>query len=239
MRRNIVIGLIMSMSLLITATTASALTIDVNVLGILDGVSFAPKGSIGPGGDSASAALAVGDIINIGITVDNAAGDIVTDVVGTIIFQRDQLVIFSQGGFGGTSVAEILVFTPPEFPPGQQRTSLARIAPPAIKINQPNPEGEAGDVWLQAAAFAGTGTAGTGPDQMSNLFFTVRAGGLSVTQFDFDFVQTAGDSINTTGTVTINNAFVTNTNPIPEPGTALLIGLGLAGLSAAGRRRGA
>lgn len=227
MRRNIVIGLIMSLSLLITATTASALTIDVNITHILDS-TFASKGSIDPSGDEASAALAAGDVIGVEIIVANPTADLVTDVSGTIIFQGDQLLFsVANGGFGGTSISEILIDQPAGDPPPPP-TSLVRIAQPSLKIGQPGTEGMAGDVWLQATAFAGVGTAGTGPDQASLLFFAVLAGGLSVTQFDFDFVQTAGDSINTTGTVTINNAFVTN---IPEPGTALLLGLGLAGLA--------
>lgn len=149
MQKSILLGLMMMcMSLLITATTASAISIDVNVVGIFDS-TFAPKGTISPDGDFAIAFLDPGDVINIEIIVENAAGAVVTDVSGTIIFQGNELSIFGAGGFGGSSIAEILVDQPPGFPPPAP-TSLSRIAQPAIKINSPFQEGQAGDVWLQA-----------------------------------------------------------------------------------------
>lgn len=232
MRKNIVLGLIMSMALVITATAANALAIDVNIFAILDS-NFDPKGTIDPSGDEATANLVAGDVIWIEIIIANPTADLVTDVSGTIIFQGNELAFSAPGGFGGTSIAEILIDQPAGSPP-PPATSLQRLAQPAIKNDQPNTEGQAGPVWLQATAFGGTGTFGTGPDRASQLFFTVLAGAAGKTQFNFDFVQTAGDIIGTTGTVSINNAVV---NVVPEPGTALLMGFGLAGLTAVGRRR--
>jgi hypothetical protein len=68
------------------------------------------------------------------------------------------------------------------------------------------------------------------------LFFEVLAGATGFTRLDFDLVQTDGDVPFAEGgaqSLSINNAVIN----VPEPGTALLMGLGLTGLAAAGRRQ--
>jgi len=229
--RKLTIQLLVSITLLFFAVQASALTLDVNITAIIDS-GFAPKGTIDPSGDTAVVDLVAGDFITVEIDFANPDGDLMTDVASTIIIQSDQLAFA-----GSLNAATIFAFQGGGFPP-PPATSLAAIGPPDVKINTPDLGGGDGDVWIQSSAFAGTGTIGEGPDDSAiTLFFEVLAGATGSTELNFDIVQTAGDVPFSGGgaiSVTINNAVI---NLIPEPTTALLMGLGLAGLAAAGRRR--
>lgn len=52
-----------------------------------------------------------------------------------------------------------------------------------------------------------------------------------------NIVQLATGPTNITNQVTTTGSFTVYTVPIPEPGTAIMVGLGLAGLAVAGKRR--
>jgi hypothetical protein len=221
MRKNFLIGLSMGLSFLLVATTASALTMDVNITGILDS-NQNPKGTIDPSGDTAVADLAVGDFIILSIDFSNPDGDLMTDVASTIVIEGLQLL-----SLGGAAAPKIFAFQPAGFPPPPEQ-SLAAIAPPAVKINTPS---TGTDVWVQSSAFAGTGTIGAGPDNGAiTLFFEVLAGATGFTRLDFDLVQTDGDVPFAAGganSLLINNAVIN----VPEPGT---LALGLASISTVG-----
>ena len=108
-----------------------------------------------------------------------------------------------------------------------------------MKPNSPFAQATGTQDWIQAVAHANVnGTTGTGPDNAVLLAFQYNGpGGFDLV--DVAVALTAGDVIGTTGgqvftgPVTLTGA-VAN---VPEPGTALLMGLGLLGLGAAGRRR--
>jgi hypothetical protein len=225
MRNKAVLGLIASTLLVFSTSVASAtIAVDLNIEGIYTDATFGtlvPGSSVDPNGNEATATLAAGQGILLTIDISNLNGDQVSDIFSTVIFQGNQLSFL-----GGSAIAEVLAGGPVFAP-----TSLGRVAQPAIKVNSPNAPGTAGDVWAQSTAFAGTGTDGTGPDNVAvQLFFQVT-GALGSDQVVFDLTTTSGDVIS--GTPILSGAVIN----VPEPGTALLMGLGLAGLAAAGRRQ--
>lgn len=78
------------------------------------------------------------------------------------------------------------------------------------------------------------GTGGTGPDVAVVLLYYVVSGAVDSDQVEFVLTQTHGDPTPTGGLVASGATLYV----VPEPGSALLIGLGLSSLAASGRRRG-
>ena len=223
--RKLLIGMAASTALMFAGTASAVIDLDANIAGIFTDSSFStpvPGAVIDPSGDSATANLAAGQAILITLNVANANGDFVTDMFSTIIVEGSQLNFL-----GGNYDAPTILVGGPVF----MQTNLGSIGSPSVKVNSPNLNNNPGDVWIQSTAYASTGTDGTGPNNnIASLFFLVT-GASGSDQILFDLTETSGDVIS--GAPILSGAVI---NPIPEPGTALLMGLGLAGLAAAGRR---
>jgi hypothetical protein len=227
MRKFLAIGAIAALTAL-SASTASALDVDLNIATIE--TALPPGGGdeladlvIDADGNATTSMLAAGNLITVQVVISNPTNEFLTGIFTSIVFDGALLDFLGSQGVpseilvGGTTFSS---------------TSLTKVANPAIKVNSPNPDdGSGGPVWLQATAFgSGAGTDGAGPDSY-NLFFAVRPGYSPSDPIVFENTFTAGDATDAP-TLTLESAAIV----IPEPGTALLVGLGLAGLGAAGRR---
>ncbi len=226
-RSRTLLATLLAMVCLFGSIPANALTLDANVLGIFEsldtnmGVFVDPVvgATIDPDGDMATAPLAAGQFILIGIEVSNLAAEAITAMFTTLIVQGDQI----SGSLGARLPPTMLKG------PGPSGQSLVNINSGDIKSSQPGGFGHPGDVWIQAPSYAlQTGANGTGPDTLEILFVVGSA--VAIGDFvTFEMGFTAGDSISGASSITFNSAAI---QVIPQPGTALLMGLGLIGLSA-------
>jgi hypothetical protein len=228
MRKNLIVGLMTAAIVVFGATSASALAIDATVLDIFttssSGTSIGDLAIDGEG--NATGTLAAGNAIMLNIHIDNTAGESLETLGASITFQGDQ-TDFLAGIAPGSILAEA----------GFGGASLARIAAPAIKGNTPNPAGTAGDVWVQALAYGSPGGVnGTGTQTADIQLLFIVSGASGSDQVDFGLSLTTGDVIEFGG-IAVATTFSGAVVNVPEPGTALLMGLGLAGLAGAGRRK--
>jgi hypothetical protein len=233
-QRKSILAVVATLSLLF-ASSASALSFTQNIGGVFTS-GFLPSATavIGP---NSITNLNVGDIILLSYDVENGGGDLITAIFNTLTFNTTSLSLF-----GGTFVPAILFVAAVPFPPAPSQSLGSIGAGPVIKIAS----GPAFD-QIQAMAFAsGAGSVGLGPNlSAATVFLEVIAPGAFDLNFGFFFSndlvsingQTfAGTDVTGIGGVTVNAPTIAIAI-VPEPGTALLMGLGLAGLAAAGRRR--
>jgi hypothetical protein len=227
MRNRLTLIAAIAASLFVVSTTASAVDVTANVAGVFTDNTFTTLDPSFDGTDpqNATADLAAGQGIIISIDIANPTG-VNVDAIFTTLIVDDAQVTF----LGGSAVPDVLlggtIFAP---------TSLTRVAQPGIKGNSPG----GANTWVQATAFAAQGgTDGTGPDLAAvQLFFVVNGASGSDT-VDFILGLTEGDALNgAAGDLTDASTLIGATINVPEPGTALLMGLGLIGLASAGRRR--
>ena len=169
-RSRILFATLLAMVCLFGSIPANALTLDANVLGIFEsldtsmGVFVDPVvgATIDPDGDMATAPLAAGQFILIGIEVSNPAAETITAIFTTLIVQGDQI-----SHSVGTRLPPTMLKGPD---PSDQ--SLVNINSGDFKGSQPSGGyGSPGDLWIQAPSYAlQTGANGTGPDTLEILF---------------------------------------------------------------------
>jgi PEP-CTERM motif len=206
--RLLIINLVAVALLLSSAVSASAISMFFSNLQALGGADLN--------------ALNAGDQISIQLRMDTEGETQITSVFNSLGVDPGLLSFVS-----GTSPGQIL-FNTSTF------EGVARVSQPAL-----NPGDPAGQV--RAANFAAAGPSGVSSANqlLATVIFEAVAGAggtTSVTQ-----IVTVGDDVTVGGVVSAYTPAAASgpitVLPIPEPGTALLMGLGLAGLGVAGRRR--
>ena len=175
-----------------------------------------------------------GDIIAIDIWASNAVGDTLQAAFTSISHKPAQSIFLGGGYVGGPIFAGSCSgsgCTPPALNP---------IGSPQGKASQPYHQGTSGDFWIQTVSHGNqAGTDGTGGPGLGDYVGILGFEYVGVGGFDavtYEVANLPGDSVsgpNGLATVEIYNSLCFN---VPEPGTALLIGLGLAALGATGRR---
>jgi len=220
-----VLGLITASLLVLGTSTASALTIDARIAGVFTDTTFTtPVAGAAPnaGGDVYNFAVQTGQGVVVEIDIANPEADLLSAIFVSMIVQSEHV-----GLLGAIASPEILTggtFLNP--------TSLVDINSGSLKSNAPGPPGE---VWIQAVSYADVhGSNETGPEVAAvQLFFEVLSGGEQEGMLLFDLQLTDGDVIEFANSTTFSGALIT---VMPEPGTALLLGLGLLGLATTQRR---
>jgi hypothetical protein len=163
-----------------------------------------------------------GDVFSITLRMDTE-GDTQINAVGVSVFADPSLFAF----VSGTSPGQIL-FNTSTF------EGVPRISQPFTL--ESDPEG-----LVRAASFVAATPSGVGSANQLLATLTFQAVGPGTMTLQSLFAQ--GDNIasNSVGLIDIPGAVTFQESAaitvVPEPGTALLMGLGLAGLAAAGRRR--
>ena len=230
--RNFTTRLILSASILILSTSsASSLDIDATIAGIFTNSSLStPIADLVIDAEgNATGTLAAGQAILVNVLIDNTLGEAIEAIGASITFQGDQ-TDFAGGIIPGSILQEA----------GFGGASLSNIGSGAIKVNSPNLPGEAGDVWLQALAYATVGGidgTGTQTADIQLLFIVSGASGSDFVDFVMGF--TAGDAIAAPGGADIPTTFSDATVNAPEPGSFVLAlaSLGTIGLIRRVRRQ--
>ena len=170
--------------------------------------------------------ILIGETVTVKLYLDTGSETMVTSVFTSVGNDNPSALSFTSG----TSPGQILFNT----------SSFEGVA----RVSQPT-TGVAGDAAgrVRAANFATATPTGSGVSSanqlLATLIFTGDAAGsidlapLLVTSGNLDEFTVAHASV--AGSVSLGGPVTITV--IPEPGTALLMGLGLAGLAAAGRRR--
>ncbi len=176
--------------------------------------------------------LTPGDIVAVGIVVENAPRDAIEGLFTSLVVDDDQVRLLGGGFVDILSEDSCTGFacTPKALRPG--------IPAPINKPNSPRSQGTGTEQWVQALAHSiQSGTTGSGPDFAGLIGFTVQDRG-ALDRVEFVMALTPGDVIFSPGGVLFAGPinFSSAVINIPEPGTALLVGVGLIGLIAAGRR---
>jgi len=217
------------------ASSASALDIDLNIEDIYVGPSPGPP-SVGdlvidPSGDSATATLAAGNVIQLSITVSNPDNTSIAGIFLSLVTDGPQMNFL-----GANPVAPSILEGGTFFNP----LSLGNVGSGAVKVNSPvQNDGSAGEMWLQALAFgSGLGSDGAGPDNAITLFYSVT-GASGDDEVSFSLELTAGDGIEDTSQNPIDANISSAVINAPEPTSIALAfaGLGTVAVVTRVRRR--
>jgi PEP-CTERM motif len=206
--RLLIINLVAVALLLSSAVSASAISMFFSNLQALGGADLN--------------ALNAGDQISIQLRLDTEGETQITSVFNSLGVDPALLSFVS-----GTSPGQIL-FNTSTF------EGVARVSNPAL-----NPSDPAGQVRAANFAAADPSNIGSANQLLATVIFEAVAGAGGTTAITQ--IVTVGDDVTVNGVVSAYTPAAASgpitVLPIPEPGTALLMGLGLAGLGVAGRRR--
>jgi hypothetical protein len=224
MRSKLILGLITATLVVFGSFSASALSLNANIFGIFTDSSFGTPvaDAVIDAEGNATATLAAGQGVIISIDVANPDADTMTTMFSTLTAD-------------GAQIAAVLgASLPPTMLKGPAflDKAMSDVGTGGVKGNTPSFPGTAGELWIQGTGYAlQAGATGTGVDQ---ILILLVLGDVAGNEFvNFAMGETSGDSILSPSTLTFDGATIN----VPEPGTALLMGLGLAGLAGAGRRR--
>ncbi len=232
MRKNRSAGLIVSTFLLLGASSASALNLEVGLF--LSSSVFAnpvTTGNIGPVSGLPTqfqVDLTFGDTFVVGVFIEN---DDAEDLIGVFasVVTDSSLLAFVSGGYYSGILAETGAMAPPSLNPGPPA--------PSEKPNSPKSLATGTTSWVQAVSHLNiAGTTGIGPDVASFLTYTyIGGGGGDFIDFSPAFTEPDTTLVFRSGSV-VGPITLQGLNNAPEPGTALLLGLGLLGLGMRRRR---
>ena len=163
--------------------------------------------------------LQVGDQFEVSLEVDNLSGDTFLSIFTQLVVDPNVLQVVA-GFTDGTAL-------PPEG--GFTGNNLVILGEPEAAAGQP------------AGVNIGVALGVSNPATGDGLYSAAAAGIVAIAVFEvvgigdttIDHIEAGGTDIRT-GELQFSSPL--NVSVVPEPGTALLMGLGLAGLAAAGRR---
>jgi len=231
MRKNVILGFVTAALVVFGTFSASALALNATIAGIFtdSSLSTAVAGVVIDGDGNATATLAAGQAVLVNINVDNSGADAIEALFASVIIQGDQTNFL-----GPNAPASILAES------GFGASALSNVGTGAVKFNTPNAPGVAGDVWVQALAYAmagGVDGSGTTSADISLLFIVSGASGGDFVAFDLG--STTGDAITAPGGASVATTFSGATINVPEPGSfaLALTSLGTVGLITRVRRR--
>ena len=233
MRKNFFVALIAAVALL-GATAATALDV---VASLNAGGSSVANGFVDNGDGTISSDLTAGDFLVLDITAANPLGELVAGVFTTLSYDSTQL---SFAGGNHSDIFQNATCTGFNCVP----PALSSVTPAGQKANSPLTLGTGTEGWIQIIGHTSTfqetmgglpGVRGTGPDVAAQVAFQVLVSG--TLEIVLGVGELAGDSVSSGVSSASYTGLVFNPVPVPEPGTALLMGLGLMGLGAAGRRK--
>ncbi len=179
-----------------------------------------------------------GDVVVIDIVVSNPTADLISLIFAQLIVDSTQLGLLGGSYFPILDQGSCTGFlcSPP--------TLVSIFSAPQPSVDSPLLLGTGTELWFEVPAHGlSGGTTGTGPDVAATLAFSIVADQVGSSPIDIRIGRAPGLGGGILvpgapmqpfeGPVNFSGAVIN----VPEPGTALLVGLGLIGLVAAGRRR--
>jgi hypothetical protein len=165
--------------------------------------------------------IAIGETFTIQMRIDTEGATDTTSIFLST-FADPAVIDFVSGVSPGVALAD--------FSTGEV---LARASQPTLDPGDP-------PGFVRAASFVTATPTGTGVSNANQLLATLTFIGVDAGSTTIDAIYSASDTITASqvpvpsGSVGLGSSLVITV--VPEPGTALLMGLGLAGLGLAGRR---
>ncbi len=213
---------------ILLASPSAASALDISVEFDLGASSFANPVTQNSANDIRVDPVA-GDVVVVDVLVANPAADLVTGIVALLIVDGTQLDLVGGGFFPildqGTCTG--FLCTPPRLVPIYDAGPLPRGDSPLL-------QGTGTALWIEAPAHTiQGGTTGTGPDVSGTIAFSIAPGLVGAPRIDIDVGLVPGTGIfgpggqPFQGPVNFSGAVIN----VPEPGTALLLGMGLLGLA--------